>query len=128
MRPPGFSASFPREPLYSVPSRPSLTHILFFTRKIPRIAFRNFTGLRTVTSPIVQKMNSLKIRHQLKTWSLNLKLIHNPPQLRLLTALAVLLLGQTGLLASTLALEGQNRGDTNTWVAGNLQNWRELDF
>src|SRR5262249_41103020 len=25
-------------------------------------------------------------------------------------------------------LEGQNKGDTNNWSAGNLQNWQELDY
>src|ERR1044071_2898308 len=30
--------------------------------------------------------------------------------------------------AMSLGLEGQNKGDTNTWVAGNLQNWQELDY
>src|SRR5215207_6085438 len=28
----------------------------------------------------------------------------------------------------SMSLEGQNKGDTNTWSAGNLQNWQELDY
>src|SRR6266404_2568819 len=28
----------------------------------------------------------------------------------------------------TIVLEGQNKGDTNNWYAGNLQNWQELDY
>src|SRR5438128_1781798 len=31
-------------------------------------------------------------------------------------------------LAGNVILEGQNKGDTNNWSAGNLQNWQELDF
>src|SRR5467141_4870427 len=30
--------------------------------------------------------------------------------------------------AMSIALEGQNKGDTNNWFAGNLQNWQELDY
>src|SRR5437016_5775808 len=30
--------------------------------------------------------------------------------------------------AGSVKLEGQNKGDTNTWSASNLQNWQELDF
>src|SRR6266699_559652 len=30
-------------------------------------------------------------------------------------------------IATSITLEGQNKGDTNTWVAGNLQNWLELE-
>src|SRR5262245_35969933 len=44
--------------------------------------------------------------------------------------LALLLtLGMANNASSTsLTLEGLNKGDTNTWVAGNLQNWQELDY
>ncbi len=28
----------------------------------------------------------------------------------------------------TIVLEGQNKGDTNNWYAGNLQNWQELEY
>ena len=42
------------------------------------------------------------------------------------------LLALFGSLAAARAgafyLEGQDKGNTNTWVAGNLQNWQELDF
>src|SRR3954453_20210347 len=37
------------------------------------------------------------------------------------------LAGQTAF-GSSLALEGQNKGDTNNWYGGNLQNWVELDY
>ena len=30
--------------------------------------------------------------------------------------------------AMSIILEGQNKGDTNNWFAGNLQNWQELDY
>src|SRR6266481_5808689 len=30
--------------------------------------------------------------------------------------------------AMSIALEGQNKGDTNNWFSGNLQNWQELDY
>src|SRR4051812_9741904 len=45
----------------------------------------------------------------------------------LLFSALLLMLHGTNALAS-ISLEGQNKGDTNTWSAGNLQNWQELDF
>ena len=33
-----------------------------------------------------------------------------------------------GTVVHAVILEGQNKGDTNTWSAGNLQDWQELDF
>jgi uncharacterized repeat protein (TIGR01451 family) len=41
--------------------------------------------------------------------------------------LIILSLAQVAL-AGPYVLEGQHKGDTNTWVAGNLQNWQELDY
>ncbi len=35
--------------------------------------------------------------------------------------------GQVGSVSS-LSLQGQNKGDTNNWSGGNLQNWQELDM
>ena len=29
---------------------------------------------------------------------------------------------------TSITLEGQNKGDTNTWVSGNLKDWQELDY
>src|SRR5204863_3912954 len=44
-------------------------------------------------------------------------------------ALALIcLLAPSSLIAASVMLEGQNKGDTNTWTASNLQNWLELDF
>ena len=30
--------------------------------------------------------------------------------------------------ATSITLEGQNKGDTNNWFGGNLQGWQELDM
>src|SRR5437870_204160 len=30
--------------------------------------------------------------------------------------------------AGNITLEGENKGDTVNWYAGNLQNWQELDY
>jgi len=35
--------------------------------------------------------------------------------------------GQAASFGASEVLEGQNKGDTNTWSAGNLANWQELD-
>ena len=47
-----------------------------------------------------------------------------------LLALVVLLLTGVASYAGPFSLEGQNKGDTNTWIwsPGNLQNWQELDY
>src|SRR5438876_854860 len=44
--------------------------------------------------------------------------------------LMLLLLDWAGArsFAMSIILEGQNKGDTNNWFAGNLQNWQELDY
>src|ERR1043165_7162061 len=31
-------------------------------------------------------------------------------------------------LAGPIELQGQNKGNTNTWTTGNLMNWVELDY
>src|SRR5690349_2657264 len=46
----------------------------------------------------------------------------------LLLTFVGLLSGQSLLAATSIVLEGQNKGDTNNWYAGNLQNWLELDY
>src|SRR2546425_9789374 len=40
----------------------------------------------------------------------------------------LLLVAGTASFATSITLEGLNKGDTNNWVAGNLQNWQELDY
>ncbi|MSU57413.1 MAG: HYR domain-containing protein [Pedosphaera sp.] len=45
-----------------------------------------------------------------------------------LFAMVVLLATVKAASAAAYTLEGQNKGDTNTWSAVNLQNWQELDF
>jgi hypothetical protein len=45
-----------------------------------------------------------------------------------LVALAVPALGQASGSVSSVALQGQNKGDTNTWSGGNLAGWQELDM
>ena len=50
---------------------------------------------------------------------------------RLLRALVIpvlLLLTAVESRAYSILLEGQNKGDTNNWFAGNLQGWQELDL
>jgi uncharacterized repeat protein (TIGR01451 family) len=39
-----------------------------------------------------------------------------------------LLASQCAALSASYVLQGQSRGDTNTWIGGNVQNWRELDY
>src|SRR5260221_116057 len=49
----------------------------------------------------------------------------------LLLSVATLLAGPAmaaTTASATLILEGQNKGDTSNWYAGNLQNWQELDY
>ena len=43
---------------------------------------------------------------------------------------ALLLLGATlnAARAASYVLEGYNKGDSNNWFAGNLQDWQELDY
>ena len=63
---------------------------------------------------------------------MNLALMNSRLALKL--SESVLLLGVVGWLsaqslqAGSIILEGQNKGDTNNWYAGNLQNWLELDY
>src|SRR5689334_7400435 len=49
--------------------------------------------------------------------------------LRKITLASLLLLGVTGqIFGSSMDLQGQNKGDSNTWSAVNLQCWLELDY
>ena len=56
------------------------------------------------------------------------------PNLYFNSRMAFILLAVTLLLRAqsafgmSLTLEGQNKGDTNTWTAGNLQGWLELNY
>src|SRR6185369_4526852 len=45
----------------------------------------------------------------------------------LFMALLTFVLGG-GNFAHAVILEGQDKGNTSTWSAGNLQDWQELDF
>src|SRR6266478_2306871 len=56
------------------------------------------------------------------TLKLNLK-----PVARVMLLASVALFGQAAF-GSSVILEGQNKGDTNNWFAGNLNNWAELDY
>ena len=58
---------------------------------------------------------------------MNSKLIPNRQLRVVLMALLWSLAGQVAF-GGPLKLEGQNKGDTNNWYAGNLQYWRELDY
>src|SRR5215510_3029610 len=58
---------------------------------------------------------------------MNLELLKGrAARLAALTCLAVVLAQNT--FGLTINLQGQNKGDTNTWSGGNLQNWKELDY
>src|SRR5882724_6259031 len=48
--------------------------------------------------------------------------------LRAVLILLLLLCAGARSFAMSIALEGQNKGDTNNWFAGNLQGWQELDY
>src|SRR5437660_2673405 len=47
---------------------------------------------------------------------------------RVLLLVVLLLAAMANSFATSITLEGQNKGDTNNWFAGNLQNWQELDY
>src|SRR6266705_5838978 len=47
---------------------------------------------------------------------------------RALVIPVLLLLTAVESRAYSILLEGQNKGDTNNWFAGNLQGWQELDY
>src|SRR5439155_21540202 len=47
---------------------------------------------------------------------------------RVLLLSGLLVAAGVNSFAYSITLEGQNKGDTNNWFAGNLQNWQELDF
>ncbi len=49
-------------------------------------------------------------------------------QKRLALMVSLCLLGSHAALGGPLVLQGQNRGDTNSWYAGNMEYWRELDY
>src|SRR6266446_5386863 len=55
-----------------------------------------------------------------------LKAILNPVA-RVMVLASAMLFGQE-VFGSNIMLEGQNKGDTNTWTTGNLMNWAELDY
>src|SRR5258707_72155 len=55
--------------------------------------------------------------------------LRNPnPKLRSLFLAGLCLLAGHGAAFATSQLQGQNKGDTNTWSGVNLQNWQELDY
>src|SRR6266568_6720802 len=58
---------------------------------------------------------------------MNSRPIPNPKLRLLLLAWLCLLVGQAAVLASG-QLQGQDKGNTNTWTSVNLQNWQELDY
>src|SRR5437764_7509604 len=59
---------------------------------------------------------------------MNLKLISKWHAGARLGALLWLLASQSAVFGIAITLEGQNKGDTNNWYGGNLQNWAELDY
>src|SRR5436309_3946704 len=59
---------------------------------------------------------------------MQLELISTRQMRGLIVALLMWLAGPSLLCASNITLEGQNKGDTNTWTSGNLQNWQELEY
>ena len=58
---------------------------------------------------------------------MNANLIWNPQSRVVLMAL-LWSLASHAAFGGVLTLEGQNKGDTNNWYAGNLQNWQELNY
>src|SRR5947207_15704601 len=55
-------------------------------------------------------------------------MISNRFRSTLLIPVLLFVAGAGSVLANSITLEGQNKGDTNTWSTSNLQNWQELDF
>src|SRR2546430_6733799 len=56
----------------------------------------------------------------------NMKTILSRFQKAVATAAICVLISQTAVSAGTL--QGQNKGNTNTWTSVNLQGWLELDY
>ncbi len=49
-------------------------------------------------------------------------------QLRVILAALLCSLAGHAAFGGALVLQGQNKGDTNNWYTGNLQNWQELNY
>src|SRR5437868_12958651 len=58
---------------------------------------------------------------------MNLKNFLSLRALNLVAGLLCLAVGQTTVFAG-ITLEGQDKGNTNTWSSGGLRNWAELDY
>jgi uncharacterized repeat protein (TIGR01451 family) len=58
----------------------------------------------------------------------SLKPSHSRTNAFLVLLYSVFLLSAQHTSAASIELQGQSKGDTNTWTTGNLKNWVELDY